>query len=189
MGVLLHKDAPFHSLADLVAAAREKSNHFDYGSAGTGAPSQVLLLQILYLTGARMNHVVYCGAAPAMTDLMSGTITTVADTTTTALGNIRGGMVRPLAITSTERLPFLPHGPTVRESGVPGLAQLSMSTWSILLAPARTPQPILTLLPHASRDVMADPVVAAKFAEVGNVPMPPLDQTATQAFTATEFDR
>jgi tripartite-type tricarboxylate transporter receptor subunit TctC len=187
--VLVGADSPYRSLKDLIDAARARPDHYDYGSAGNGSAAHVSMVQILARTGARMNHIVYRGVANAMTDLLSGTIASVNDTSTTALGSIRGGLVRPLAVTSPTRVPFLPDLPTVRESGIPELADFQMSTWNMLLAPAGTPQAIVDRLHREVQAAMRDEAFIAKLAGFGNVPMPEADLAGTRAFLIAEMER
>lgn len=187
--LLVGANSPFRTLGDLIAAVRARPDHYDYGSAGNGSASHVSAVQLLSLTRTRMNHIVYRGVAPAMTDLLAGSIALVNDTSTTALGSIRGGMVRPLAVTSAERVPFLPELPTVRESGIPELANFRMSTWNMLLAPSGTPQPIVERLHEESRRALMDPGFVAKLAELGNVPMPAADLAGARAFLVSEIER
>ncbi|RKK03497.1 tripartite tricarboxylate transporter substrate binding protein [Pseudoroseomonas wenyumeiae] len=187
--VLVGANSPYRSLKNLVDAVRAKPDHYDYGSAGNGSAAHVSMVQILARTGARMNHIVYRGVANAMTDLLSGTIASVNDTSTTALGSIRGGLVRPLAVTSPTRVPFLPDLPTVRESSIPELADFQMSTWNMLLAPAGTPQPIVDRLHREVQAAMRDQPFVAKLAELGNVPMPEADLAGTRAFLVSEMER
>ncbi|TPG38050.1 tripartite tricarboxylate transporter substrate binding protein [Roseomonas nepalensis] len=187
--VLVGANSTHRTLKGLIDAARAQPDALDYGSAGNGSAAHVSMVQILAKTGARMNHIVYRGVANAMTDLLSGTIVSVNDTSTTALGSIRGGLVRPLAVTSPARVPFLPDLPTVRESGIPELADFQMSTWNMLLAPAATPRPILEWLHQEVRTVMRDPSFIAKLAELGNVPMPDADMAGTRAFLVSEMER
>ncbi|MBP0495467.1 Bug family tripartite tricarboxylate transporter substrate binding protein [Pararoseomonas indoligenes] len=187
--VLVGASSPYRSLKDLIDAARAQPDRLDYGSAGNGSAAHVSMVQILARTGARMNHIVYRGVANAMTDLLSGTIASVNDTSTTALGSIRGGLVRPLAVTSPARVPFLPDLPTVRESGIPELADFQMSTWNMLLAPAGTPRPIVERLHDEVRSAMKDPAFVAKLAELGNVPMLEADLAGTRAFLVSEVER
>ncbi|WP_458095281.1 Bug family tripartite tricarboxylate transporter substrate binding protein [Roseomonas sp. WA12] len=187
--VLVGANSPYRTLRDLIDAARARPDHLDYGSAGNGSAAHVSMVQLLAKTGARMNHIVYRGVANAMTDLLSGTIASVNDTSTTALGSIRGGMVRPLAVTSPARVPFLPDLPTVRESGIPELADFQMSTWNMLFAPAGTPQPIVDRLHAEVRAAMKDTALVARLAELGNVPMPDADLAGTRAFLVSEVER
>ena len=187
--LLVGANSPYRTLRDLIDAVRAKPDQLDYGSAGNGSAAHVSTVQILSLTGTRMSHIVYRGVAPAMTDLLAGTVALVNDTSTTALGSIRGGLVRPLAVTSAARVPFLPDLPTVRESGIPELANFQMSTWNMLLAPAGTPAPIVQRLHDETRKVLAEPAFVAKLAEFGNVPMPETDLPGARAFLISEMDR
>ena len=187
--VLVGANSAHRTLKSLIDTARARPDALDYGSAGNGSAAHVSMVQILAKTGARMNHIVYRGVANAMTDLLSGAIVAVNDTSTTALGSIRGGLVRPLAVTSPARVPFLPDLPTVRESGIPELADFEMSTWNMLLAPAATPRPIVDRLHEEVRTVMKDPSFVAKLAELGNVPMPEADMAGTRAFLVSEMER
>ena len=136
-----------------------------------------------------MTHVVYRGTAPAVTDLVAGTVALVGDTSTTALGHLQGGTVRALAVTSPERLPFLPDVPTVRESGIPELADYRMSTWNVLLAPAGTPEAITRRLHDETRAALADPAFVRRLADLGNVPMSPATQEGTREFLVAEQER
>ena len=187
--LLVKRDFPAANLAEFVALLRREPDRHDYGSAGNGSASHISVAQLLSLTRTKMTHVVYRGTAPAVTDLLGGTVALVGDTSTTALGHLQGGAVRALAVTSPERVPFLPEVPTVRESGVPELADYRMSTWNMLFAPAGTPEPILRRLHDETRAALADPGFVARLAELGNVPMPPATAEGARDFLVSEQER
>jgi putative tricarboxylic transport membrane protein len=187
--LLVKRDFPARDLAEFVALLRREPDRHDYGSAGNGSASHISVAQLLSLTGTKMTHVVYRGTAPAVTDLLAGTVALVGDTSTTALGHLQGGGVRALAVTSPERLPFLPDVPTVRESGLPALADYRMSTWNMLFAPAGTPEPVLRRLHDETRAALADPAFVARLAELGNVPMPPSTPDGARQFLVAEQER
>jgi tripartite-type tricarboxylate transporter receptor subunit TctC len=187
--LLVKRDFPARDLAEFVALLRREPDRHDYGSAGNGSASHISVAQLLSLTRTKMSHVAYRGAAPAVTDLLGGTVALVGDTSTTALGHLQGGAVRALAVTSPERVPFLPDVPTVRESGIPELADYRMSTWNMLFAPAGTPEPILRRLHDETRAALADPAFVARLAELGNVPMPPTTPEGARDFLAAEQER
>jgi tripartite-type tricarboxylate transporter receptor subunit TctC len=186
--LLVKRDFPAQNLAEFIALLRREPDRHDYGSAGNGSASHISVAQLLSLTRTKMSHVVYRGTAPAVTDLLGGTVALVGDTSTTALGHLQGGAVRALAVTSPERVPFLPDVPTVRESGIPELADYRMSTWNMLFAPAGTPEPILRRLHDETRAALADPAFA-RLAELGNVPMPPTTPEGARDFLAAEQER
>ena len=187
--LLVKRDFPARDLAEFVALLRREPDRHDYGSAGNGSASHISVAQLLSLTRTKMTHVVYRGTAPAVTDLVSGTVALVGDTSTTALGHLQGGTVRALAVTSPERLPFLPDVPTVRESGIPELADYRMSTWNVLLAPAGTPEAITRRLHDETRAALADPAFVRRLADLGNVPMSPATQEGTREFLVAEQER
>jgi tripartite-type tricarboxylate transporter receptor subunit TctC len=108
------------------------------------------------MTGINLTHVPYRGAAPAYTDVISGQVPVFIDNLASALGQIKGGNVRALAVTSKERSPLLPDVPTVEEAGVPGYVYY---TWFGLWAPKKTPRPIIAKLNAEVKKAIADPAV------------------------------
>jgi tripartite-type tricarboxylate transporter receptor subunit TctC len=108
------------------------------------------------MTGINLAHVPYRGAAPAYTDVMSGQVPVFFDNLASALGQIKGGTVRPLAVTGKERSPLLPDVPTVEEAGVPGYTYY---TWFGLWAPKGTPRPIIDRLNAEIKKALAEPAV------------------------------
>ena len=109
----------------------------------------------------------YKGAAPAITDLISGQIQVMFTTVASAASLIEGGQLRALAVTSAERSPAFPDLPTVSEAGVPGY---DAEAWYGLLAPAKTPPAVIAKLNQAVHAAMSDPVLKEKLAKVGAVP-------------------
>jgi tripartite-type tricarboxylate transporter receptor subunit TctC len=113
------------------------------------------------MTGINLAHVPYRGAAPAYTDVMSGQVPVFIDNLASALGQIKSGSVRVLAVTSKERSPLLPEVPTVAEAGVPGYVYY---TWFGLWAPKDTPQPIVGKLYTEIKKAQATPLVKDRIA-------------------------
>lgn len=113
----------------------------------------------------------------------------VGNTATTGLGQARGGVLKGLAVTSARRLPQAPDIPTVAESGFPGLADYTMTSWNVLLAPARTPEPVVIRLNEAVRQAKADPAFRARLEALGKDPMDDAAPPAISAFLAAELTR
>jgi tripartite-type tricarboxylate transporter receptor subunit TctC len=113
------------------------------------------------MAGINLAHVPYRGAAPAYSDVMSGQVPVFIDNLASAIGQIKGGSVRALAVTGTKRSPLLPDVPTIEEAGVPGY---SFYTWFGLWTPKGTPQPIIDRLHSEIQKAQADPGVRAKIA-------------------------
>jgi tripartite-type tricarboxylate transporter receptor subunit TctC len=163
---------PIKSVAELIQVAKSKPGQLTFGSSGNlGSPHLAGELFKL-MTGTDMIHVPYKGAAPALTDLIAGRISRSFASLPSAIGHVRTGRLRALAVTSEKRFSLVPELPTVAESGLPGF---ETSAWQGLLAPAATPRPIVNRLYSESAKVLVAPamrnLLAANGAEaVGSTP-------------------
>jgi tripartite-type tricarboxylate transporter receptor subunit TctC len=154
--VVVSKSLPVHSIGELVELAQSKPGEINYASAGNGTGQQLSAELFKLMTHINLTHVPYRGAAPAYTDVISGQVPVFIDNLASALGQIKGGNVRALAVTSKQRSPLLPEVPTVEEAGVPGYVYY---TWFGLWAPKKTPQPIILKLNAEVKKAIADPAV------------------------------
>jgi tripartite-type tricarboxylate transporter receptor subunit TctC len=159
--LVVSNNFPAHSVKELIAIAKEKPGAINYASAGNGTGQQLSMELFKLMTGINLSHVPYRGAAPAYTDVMSGQVPVFIDNLASALGQIKGGSVRALAVTSKERSPLLPDVPTVEEAGVPGYVYY---TWFGLWAPKGTPQPIIDKLYAEIKKAQATPAVKDRVA-------------------------
>ena len=159
--LVVSNNFPVHSVKELIAMAKEKPGGINYASAGNGTGQQLSMELFKLMTGINLAHVPYRGAAPAYTDVMSGQVPVFIDNLASALGQIKGGSVRVLAVTSKERSPLLPDVPTVEEAGVPGYVYY---TWFGLWAPKGTPQPIIDKLYAEIKKAQATPAVKDRIA-------------------------
>src|SRR6202167_5626072 len=157
--VVVSKNFPAHSIKELIALAKAKPGEINYASAGNGTGQHLSMELFKLMTGINLAHVPYRGASPAYSDVISGQVPVFFDNLASALGQIKGGTVRPLAVTGKERSPLLPDVPTVEEAGVPGYVYY---TWFGLWAPKGTPQPIVDKLHAEIQKALADPTVKAK---------------------------
>ncbi len=140
-----------------------------YASSGPGSTTHMAAELFLQGIGARATHVPYRGSGPAMTDLAAGAVEFAFESITVALPLVRSGLLRALAVTSAERLPALPEVPTVAEAAsLPGYVAGGSGG---LLAPARTPAPVVQALYEGFAAAMADPTVQARFAEANTTPL------------------
>ena len=130
------------SVQDLIAIAKAKPGQINYASYGIGSINHLAGELFASLAGIDVAHVPYRGSAPAMTDLIAGRVQYTFDGPA-ALGQVKGGKVRLIAVTSKQRWSVFPDVPTVAESGVPGF---DVITWFGLFAPNGTPKAIVDLL-------------------------------------------
>ena len=174
---------PARSVAELVAQAKERRSGLSYGSPGTGSTVHLSGELFKSAAGLELVHVPYKGSAPALTDLIGGQIDLIFENITPALPFIQGGKLKPLAVTSAERLPLLPHVPTMKESGFPAFVT---ATWNGVLAPKGTPRDVLQRVEAALLKVAASPEFKTRVAALGGEPR----QMGSQAFrdyTRSEF--
>jgi tripartite-type tricarboxylate transporter receptor subunit TctC len=147
--VIVAKDSPIRSIADLVAAAKAKPKTITYASAGSGSSLHLAAELFKQKTGVDLTHVPYRGSSPALTDLIGGRIDVMFDNASTALPQMQGGTVRALGVTTAKRVASLPDVPTVAEQGI---ADYELANWWAFVAPAQTPSDIVTKL---SADIRA----------------------------------
>ncbi len=157
--LVVSNNFPAHSVKELIALAKAKPGEINYASAGNGTGQHLSMELFKMMAGINLAHVPYRGAAPAYADVMSGQVPVFFDNLASALGQIKGGTVRALAVTGTKRSPLLPDVPTVEEAGVPGYKNY---VWFGLWAPKGTPQPIIDKLHAEVTKAVADPGVTAK---------------------------
>jgi tripartite-type tricarboxylate transporter receptor subunit TctC len=167
--VVVNPDTPYHSIQDLIAAARKSGDKpINFASAGNGSGAHLFAELFDSMTGVKMQHVPYRGAAPAMSDVLGGQVPLTFDNIVTTLPLVKGGKLRALAVTSKTRSPAAPDIPTVAESGVPGY---EATAWFGLFAPAGTPADVIRKLSATAAQATAAPEVKAALEAVGCDPM------------------
>jgi tripartite-type tricarboxylate transporter receptor subunit TctC len=179
--VLVNAALPVRSLAELVALAREQPGKLNYASHGTGTANHLLTELLRVETGIGITHIPYRGGGPAMTDLVSGQVQMLLDVIPSALPQILSSRVRALALCRATRSVTLAEVPTTAEAGFSFLAG---STWSTLVAPARTPEAVLARIGETVQVAVRDTLTDA-FRERGLEPLGG-DAAAARAFIAAE---
>ena len=150
---MVNPDLPIHSVEELIAALKEKPGQLNFGHGGAGSAIHLAAELFQTMTGTKMNGVAYRGAPPALNDVMAGHVALMFGDVGAVIGQINAGKVRALGVTSTERVPALPDVPTIAEAGVPGFDAVG---WTLILAPAGTPKPIIDRLSHRACRGRAD---------------------------------
>lgn len=179
--VLVHAALPVRSLAELVALARAQPGRLNYASHGTGTANHLLTELLRVETGISITHIPYRGGGPAMTDLVAGQVQVLLDVIPSALPHLVSGRIRALALCRATRSAMLAEVPTTAEAGSPFLLG---STWSTLVAPARTPEPVLARIGETVQAAIRDTLTEA-FRERGLEPQGG-DALAARSFIAAE---
>ena len=164
MVLVVRDKARFATPADVLAAAKANPGKLTYASSGDGSPQHLAGLMFTNRTGVEMLHVPYKGGAPAITDLMGGVVDMAFSPLPEALPHIKAGKLHPVGILSDKRASTAPDIPTLKEGGVNNVV---LSAWIGLLAPAKTPQPVIDKLNQSVKAMLHSPDMKAKLQEAG----------------------
>lgn len=162
--VLVNPSNPVKTLGEWIAQAKQSPRPINFGSPGNGTSPHLTGEYFKMLTGVNLAHIPYKGSGPALNDLVGGQIDVMFDNMPSALGLVKGGKLRPLAITSKQRVPQLPNVPTAAESGLPDMV---VDAWVGVMAPAGLPKPILDKLHQAIVASVNTPAIRQKLEERG----------------------
>lgn len=162
--LLVNPDVKARSVRELVELARAESAGLNYASAGNATTSHLAMELFRRAAGVRLVHVPYKGEAPALAEVVGGTVPLAFATPTAAMSLVKAGRLRPLAISTRERSPALPEIPTIAESG---LRDFVVFGWYGVLAPAGTPAAALARLNRELLAILAEPEMREKLARQG----------------------
>ena len=151
--VIVNPQLAYKTIPELIAAAKAKPGTITYSSNGSGTSQHMSAALFEMLTGVKMVHVPYKGSSEGVVAVTRGDVNVMFANMPPSLPLIRDGRVRPIAVTTAQRLPAFPDLPTVAETGVPGY---EVSTWFALFAPAATPQEIVQRLNREFAVALAD---------------------------------
>lgn len=158
-------DSRFKSFRDYLAEAKANPGKVNFASPGVGTSAHLSGELLKRMAGIDITHVPYRGvAAGAMSDLMTGRIDAMMNTTGSLLQAVRSGQVRGLAVTSGERFPLASELPTIAESGVPGY---DVTSWYAIYVPARTPEPIVQKMHADINAMLGEPATKTRFETLG----------------------
>lgn len=181
----VHPSVPASDVKTLVALLKANPGKYSYGSSGMGS--------ILHLCGEQFKtsagglqavHVPYRGSAPMMADLMGGQIAFAFDALPTVLPQVQAGKIRAIGGGMASRARAMPDLPTLQEQGVTGF---ECYTWNAILAPAKTPAPVVTVLAGAINRALADPAVLKRLQDAGVDPTPDSSPEKLGAFMRAEL--
>jgi tripartite-type tricarboxylate transporter receptor subunit TctC len=182
----VHPSVPAKTLAEFVAYAKPNPGKLNYGSSGTGSFTHLAAEMFKQMAGIQMTHIAYKGAAPALTDVISGNIQLMFESVSLALPAVRSGLLRPLGISSAERHPDLPDVPTIAESGYP---DYRVNVWNGVAVPARLPDDVTRILTDSLDRVMNDEAFRASLEKAGYTVPRPRSASAIAGFIDAERTR
>jgi len=165
--VVVSPSVPASDVRQLIALIKAKPRGFSCGSSGIGSTQHLACEAFARATGTEIVHVPYKGSSQALADLVGGQIQLSFDTTSSAMGFIRGGKVKALAVMTPRRAAELPDVPTLAEAGVPGV---EMATWYGLFTTAGTPKEILARLYAETMKTLQQPDVHKRLVGLGGEP-------------------
>jgi len=149
---------------DVIELSRKDPDKWSYGTSGVGGPHHLSGEYFKSVTGAKLLHVPYKGGGPAMTDLMGGQIPMLFSSLGPAVGAVKSGKIRPIAVTSPHRSAAFPDVPTMDEAGLKGF---DSTAWYGILGPAGLPQEVVTRWTQALAKVGADKALMAQIGATG----------------------
>lgn len=189
VGVVLvaHPNAPFNTVAELVAYAKARPGQLNYASGGNGVTNHLAMELLKSRTGTFITHIPYRGSAPALQDVMAGQVSLMFDSIASSGPQIRAGKVKALGVASLAPSDALPAAPTLSAAGAAlGLTGFEAPGWIALYGPAGLPPAVTARLQDAIALVLASSEVAQRFATAGAVPRY-MDAATLTAYEAGEI--
>jgi tripartite-type tricarboxylate transporter receptor subunit TctC len=166
--LVVRRDFPANSVAELVAYAKAHPGAINYGSQGIGTTPHLTAELFARRTGTSMTHVPYRGTAQAVNDLVAGHLDLLFMQVDAVRGQYEAGRLKMLAVATADRLPSLPDVPTMAEAGI---ADFVSGTWNAIAAPPRTPKPIIRKINATMNELLHAPDIAARLAGLGMQPV------------------
>jgi len=188
MTMLGRKDLPPNTAKELVAYVRANRDKVNLANAGLGAVSHLCGMLFMQAAEAELTTIPFSGTAPAMAALLGGQVDLLCDQTTQTIPQIKADKVKLYGVTTKQRIAALPDVPTLDEQGLKGF---EVVVWHGVYAPKGTPREALDRLNAALRSALKDPVVAARFADLGAVIVPESKQSpaALRDWLKAEIDK
>jgi tripartite-type tricarboxylate transporter receptor subunit TctC len=164
----VNKELPINSASELIDYAKARPGALNFGSSGRATSDRLAAELFMRETGTRMVNVPYKGGGAALTDLRAGTTQVMFPQLPAVLGLAASGDVKPLAVTSSYRLPQLPDVPTLSETVLPGF---HVASWNVILAPKGLPDDVRAILSDAIVAAVKDPELREKMRKLGVEPV------------------
>ncbi|HEU5274033.1 MAG TPA: tripartite tricarboxylate transporter substrate binding protein [Xanthobacteraceae bacterium] len=183
--LIVNPALPVHSVAELIAYAKQKPGQLSYGSGGVGAPHHLYAELLKSMTGIQITHVPYKGSLPALNDVVAGHIDLMFCDIPPASGMIQTGRVRALGVSTKTRIAGFTDIPPVGDT----VAGFDVAGWFLVVAPARTPPGVVAKLHDQMRNALAAPEVKQQIARLALIPLETPSVDELKAFVKSEIAR
>jgi len=184
--LVVNTELPVRSVAELIAYAKAHPGELNYGSAGIGSFHHLSAEMLSRLAGIKMTHIPYKATPPALNDVVAGRVHLMFGDVTSTLPLVAGGKLRALGVSTAQRVASAPDIAPLAEAGIPGF---NSSSWQMMVAPAKTPQPIVALLNRTLREVLEEPAIRAELGRRGLIPVATDPPDKLQQFVKDEIVR
>ena len=184
--LIVNPNLPVKSVTELIAYSKANPGKLTFASVGPGVPHHLYMEMLKSMTGIQATYVPYRGSLPALNDVVAGHIPMMFVDFGPATGALQSGKVRPLGVSSKFRVPGYPDIPPLAEAGVPGFEAVG---WQMIVAPAKTPRPIVERLNRELTDILAQPDTKEQIVKYGFLPVANKSIEGLQDFVKSETTR
>jgi tripartite-type tricarboxylate transporter receptor subunit TctC len=184
--LIVNPDLPVKTVPELIAYAKANPGKMSFASVGPGVPHHLYMEMFKHMTGIQATHVPYRGSLPALNDVIAGHVPMMFVDFGPATGALQSGKVRPLGVSATFRVAGFENIPPLAEAGVPGFDAVG---WQMLVAPAKTPRPVVELLNRELTTILSQPATKEQILKFGFVPVANRSVADLQAFVKSETAR
>jgi len=184
--LIVNAALPVKSIPELIAYAKANAGKMSFASVGPGVPHHLYMEMFKSMTGIEASHVPYRGSLPALNDVIAGHVPMMFVDIGPAAGALQAGTVRPLGVSSGFRVPGFDDIPPIKEAGLPGFEAVG---WQMLVAPAKTPRPIVDQLNRELTAILAQPDTKAQIVKYGFIPADNRPVEALQDYVKSETVR
>lgn len=184
--LVVNPDLPVKSVRELIQYVKERPRQLSYATAGPGVPHHLFAELLKTMTGIEMSPVAYRGSLPALNDVVAGHVPLIIVDLGPSLGLIQSGKLRPLGVSTATPVAALPDVPPIADAGVPGF---DAASWQMIVAPAKTPRPILDKLHSELKSLLATTDVKDQILRNGMLPAQSSSIDGLQDFIKSEIVR